>query len=356
MPDQESTASVPGASSTTPLLRVRDLQTHFPIYEKRWMRRVRTGAVRAVDGVSFDLYPGETLGLVGESGSGKSTVARTIMQLVAATGGEITFDGRVVDPDDRTDMERFRRDVQMIFQDPYASLDPRMSVEDIVAEPWRIHRGVVEPSKHSSRVRHLLQQVGLRADAAQRFPREFSGGQRQRIGIARALALNPRLLLCDEPVSALDVSVQAQVVNLLQDLQEELDLTYLFIAHDLSVVQHISHRVAVMYLGKLVEIGDQSQIFERPQHPYTQALLSAVPSADLDIARQANPILLPGELPSPANPPSGCNFRTRCWKADERCSEEEPELVPRGGEHESACHYSGPLDPEFGVLPGVSQT
>ena len=338
----DSTAARAGA----PLLEVSDLKTHFPIFERRNLRRRQVGAVRAVDGISFDIYPGETVGLVGESGSGKSTVARSVMRLVTPTAGEVRYEGKTVDGMNRSEMLWFRRNVQMIFQDPYASLNPRMNVRDIISEPWRVHGGVVEPDDHDAEVRRLLDQVGLRSDAAMRYPREFSGGQRQRIGIARALALRPRVLLCDEPVSALDVSVQAQVINLLEDLQDEFGLSYLFIAHDLSVVQHISDRVFVMYLGKVVEAGHEHQIYHQPEHPYTQALLSAVPSTDLDVARSADPILLPGELPSPSKPPSGCNFRTRCWKADDYCAEVEPELEQRFGDQVSACHYAGPLDRE----------
>jgi len=331
-----------GAASSgvrEPLLSVQGLVTHFPIIEKGLIRR-RVGTVQAVDGVSFDLYPGEVLGLVGESGSGKSTVARTLMLLESATAGHAYYKGKDIFQLRGDDLKRFRREVQMIFQDPYSSLDPRMTVEEVVSEPWKIHRDVVPSKQHRSAVKDLLDRVGLSPKAIDRYPHEFSGGQRQRIGIARALALKPRLLLCDEPVSALDVSVQAQVINLLQDLSEEFGLSYLFIAHDLSIVRHISDRIAVMYLGKIMEIGTDEQIYERPTHPYTQALISAAPEIRFGEEAVAQRILLPGEIPSPIDPPSGCNFRTRCWKAEDRCAHEEPALELRGFDHLNACHFA----------------
>ncbi|NEE04308.1 ABC transporter ATP-binding protein [Phytoactinopolyspora halotolerans] len=329
------------AVTASPLLSVRDLHTTFPV-RSRLLRRT-VAHVQAVSGVSFDLYPGETLGLVGESGSGKSTVARTILGLEKATAGTVTFDGRDLTSLSASEMRPVRRDVQMIFQDPYSSLNPRRTVEEIVREAWEIHPGVVPKSRWKDEARELLERVGLNPDHADRYPHQFSGGQRQRIGIARALALHPKLIICDEAVSALDVSIQAQVLNLLQDLQRDLGLTYLFIAHDLSVVRHVSTRVAVMYLGKIVEMAGRREIFEQPTHPYTQALLSAVPvPRPWDAPRRAE-IVVAGDIPSPANPPSGCRFRTRCWKAQPRCADDEPALQPRLGLHPSACHFAEPL-------------
>jgi oligopeptide transport system ATP-binding protein len=325
--------------SKDPILRIEDLVKHFPLTQGILFKK-QIGAVQAVDGVNFDLYPGETLGLVGESGCGKSTTARLLLRLEKATSGAAYYKGKDIFQLKSREMRALRRNVQIVFQDPYASLNPRMTVGNIIAEPWEIHSGVVPKGQRRNRVQELLEIVGLNPDHQNRYPHQFSGGQRQRIGVARALALNPEIVILDEPVSALDVSVQAQVVNLLESLQDEFSLSYIFIAHDLSVVRHISDRVAVMYLGKIVEIGSQEQVYERPTHPYTQALLSAVPVPDPTVRGARERIVLEGDVPSPANPPSGCRFRTRCWKAQEKCAEEEPALEPRGFDHPSACHFA----------------
>ena len=317
-----------------PLLQVKNLKKYFPI--KGGILSKTVGHVQAVDDISFDLYPGETVGLVGESGCGKSTAARTILRLIEPTGGEVFFEGQDILKLGKKPMRALRRQMQIIFQDPYASLNPRMTVASIVGEPLEIHK-IAKGRAKEERVANILEKVGLRPEHMRRYPHEFSGGQRQRIGIARALALNPKLIIGDEPVSALDVSIQAQVINLLEDLQHEFNLTYLIIAHDLSVVEHISDRVAVMYLGKIVELATDRELYENPSHPYTEALLSAVPRPDPSIKKQR--IILPGDVPSPINPPSGCRFHTRCLYAKADCKTVEPPLQDIGGGHYVACHY-----------------
>jgi peptide/nickel transport system ATP-binding protein len=317
-----------------PLLQVKNLKKYFPI--KGGILSKTVGHVQAVDDISFDLYPGETVGLVGESGCGKSTAARTILRLIEPTSGEVFFEGQDILKLGKKPMRSLRRQMQIIFQDPYASLNPRMTVASIVGEPLEIHKIAKGRAKEES-VANILEKVGLRPEHMRRYPHEFSGGQRQRIGIARALALNPKLIIGDEPVSALDVSIQAQVINLLEDLQHEFNLTYLIIAHDLSVVEHISDRVAVMYLGKIVELATDRELYQNPSHPYTEALLSAVPRPDPSIKKQR--ILLPGDVPSPINPPSGCRFHTRCLYAKADCKTVEPPLQNIGDGHYVACHY-----------------
>lgn len=322
------------------LLDVIKLVKHFPIRQGIIFSK-QIGAVQAVDDISFKVLEGETLGLVGESGSGKTTAGRVILRLLEPTSGQVFFDGKDVTGLSKDDLRELRKEMQMIFQDPYGSLNPRMTVGDIVGEPLHVHNLAKGPAKEK-RIQELLEVVGLSSFHARRFPHEFSGGQRQRVGIARALAVSPRFIICDEPVSALDVSIQAQVINLLQDLQEEFDLTYLFIAHDLSVVKHISDRVAVMYLGKIVEIADKDALYRNPKHPYTQALLSAIPEADPTIQKER--ILLKGDVPSPINPPKGCRFHTRCPKVMDICKIEEIELVDSGGGHLVACHLVPGID------------
>ncbi|WP_435125757.1 ABC transporter ATP-binding protein [Actinacidiphila sp. bgisy144] len=347
---------------TEPILRVRNLVKHFPLTRGILFQK-EVGAVKAVDGISFDLYAGETLGIVGESGCGKSTVAKLLMNLERATSGEVFYKGEDITKLSGRALKAVRRNIQMVFQDPYTSLNPRMTVGDIIGEPFDIHPEVAPKGDRRARVRELLDVVGLNPEYINRYPHQFSGGQRQRIGIARGLALNPEIIICDEPVSALDVSVQAQVINLMEKLQDEFGLSYLFIAHDLSIVRHISDRVGVMYLGRMAEIGTDAEIYEHPTHPYTQALLSAVPVPDPtgreervgaaaggegSAAAGKGRIILTGDVPSPANPPSGCRFRTRCWKAQERCAQEVPLLaVPSvfagtdtPAAHESACHFA----------------
>lgn len=324
------------------LLEVRDLVKHFPIRQGIIFAK-QVGAVQAVDGVTFNVHKGETLGLVGESGCGKTTAGRCILRLIEPTSGEVVFDGKSVPSLPKDELRELRKEMQIIFQDPYGSLNPRMTVGDIIGEPLHIHR-LARGAAKEKRVREILEVVGLSAFHARRFPHEFSGGQRQRIGIARALAVDPRLIICDEPVSALDVSIQAQVINLLQDLQREFDLTYLFIAHDLSVVKHISDRVAVMYLGKIVELTGKHELYHNPKHPYTQALLSAIPEADPTIKKER--ILLKGDVPSPINPPKGCRFHTRCPKVMDICKIQEPEFVDSGDSHFVACHLVPPATPK----------
>ena len=325
------------------ILKATDLVKYYPIKGGILQRTV--GQVKAVDGVSFDLYAGETLGIVGESGCGKSTLGRLLMRLEEPTSGTVEFMGKRMHDQSSSEMRKMRRDIQIVFQDPYTSLNPRKTVGDIIGEPFEIHSDVVPKGGRRKAVQELLEKVGLNPEHINRFPHQFSGGQRQRIGIARGIALKPKVLICDEPVSALDVSVQAQVVNLMEKLQNELGLSYVFIAHDLSVVRHISDRVGVMYLGKMAELGTEDEVYDRPTHPYTQALLSAVPVPDPTLRGKREQIVLTGDVPSPANPPKGCRFHTRCWKAQERCKTEIPvlEMRPDGFDgHLSACHFAEP--------------
>ncbi len=325
-----------GVVSGDTLLDVRDLVMHFPLTKGIILQR-KVGAVQAVDDISISIRKGETIGLVGESGCGKSTAGRAILQLYKPTAGQVLYEGRDLTKLGSNEMRRMRRHLQMIFQDPYASLNPRMTVGNIVGEPLQIHKIATNNKERSERVQELLKVVGLNPYFANRYPHEFSGGQRQRIGIARALAARPSFVVADEPVSALDVSIQAQVVNLLEELQDEFNLTYLFISHDLSVVRHIADRVAVMYLGKIVEIADRNSLYENPSHPYTKALLSAVPIPDPKVERKRERIILTGDVPSPINPPSGCRFHTRCPYVMDVCKERVPPLIKQKEGHEVAC-------------------
>jgi oligopeptide transport system ATP-binding protein len=351
----EIEATQPGMADGQPLLRVEHLVKHFPIKSGILIDR-EIGRVRAVDDVSFAVAEGETLGLVGESGCGKSTLSRSILQLLEPTSGSVRFEGREIVGVKGKELRGLRRQMQMIFQDPYASLNPRKRVSQIVGDPMLLH-GVASGDEVRRSVQELLDRVGLNPEHYNRYPHEFSGGQRQRIGIARALALRPKLIVADEPVSALDVSIQAQIINLLEDLQGEFGLTYIFVAHDLGVIRHVSDRIAVMYLGKIVEIGPAEAVYSNPIHPYTLTLLSAIPIPDPRENAQRNPVVAEGDVPSPANPPAACRFHTRCPYATEICSEVEPELIHHGGGHWAACHH--PLDREHhgdvaAAVPGTA--
>ncbi len=334
--DAAGAASAQATSQNDVLLTVSNLKMHFPITRGIILQR-QVGSIKAVDGITFDLMRGETLGLVGESGCGKSTTGRAILQLYEPTDGEVVFEGQDLTNINSGELRRMRRRMQMIFQDPYASLNPRMTVGSIVGEPLEVHKIGGSRREQQQRVQELLEIVGLNPYFINRYPHEFSGGQRQRIGVARALAVNPSFIVCDEPISALDVSIQAQVINLLEDLQSEMGLTYLFIAHDLSVVRHISDRIAVMYLGKIVELADREVLYENPLHPYTQALLSAVPIPDPQVEKKRQRIILEGDVPSPAEPPTGCNFNTRCPQVMDICHQYEPSFTDVGDGHRVAC-------------------
>jgi oligopeptide/dipeptide ABC transporter ATP-binding protein len=347
--EAEPRPAPPPAPSGEPLVKIEGIKKYFPITQGILFQH-HVGNVHAVDGVDLEVYPGQTVGLVGETGCGKSTLARVVMRLYDATEGRIWFDGRDITDLKGKELQALREDMQMIFQDPYASLNPRKTVGSIVGEPFRLH-GTVPKNRIKSEVQQLMELVGLNPEHYNRYPHEFSGGQRQRIGVARSLALRPKLIVCDEPVSALDVSIQAQILNLLDDLQDEFNLTYLFIAHDLSVVKHVSDRVAVMYLGKIVEIAEGAALYQEPKHPYTGALLSAVPMADPELAKQKRRIILQGDVPSPIDPPSGCRFHPRCPQSrgiaksegidgpHPRCMEEDPELTSHGERQRAACHF-----------------
>ena len=339
--ETEQTADRPSPDTRQPLVRVTGVKKYFPITQGIIFQR-EIGRVHAVDGVSLEVAPGETLGIVGETGCGKSTLARLICRLLPVTEGTIEFDGQDITNLKGNQLRQLRREIQMIFQDPYSSLNPRKRVGAIIGDPFEIH-GLADGKELKKRVQELMETVGLNPEHYNRFPAEFSGGQRQRIGVARALALRPKLIVCDEPVSALDVSIQAQVINLLEDLQNEFKLTYIFIAHDLSVVRHVSDRVGVMYLGKVVELSDARRLYAEPKHPYTGALLSAIPVPDPDTAQQRERVILLGDVPSPIDPPSGCRFHPRCPKAQERCVHEDPPLELKAGGDLAACHF--PLEP-----------
>jgi oligopeptide/dipeptide ABC transporter ATP-binding protein len=352
---QSGAAPAPDASGDRqPLVRVTGIKKYFPITQGIILQR-EIGRVHAVDGVDLEVFPGETLGVVGETGCGKSTLGRLMCRLLPATEGTVEFEGRDITNLKGKPLREFRRQVQMIFQDPYSSLNPRKRVGAIIGDPFQIH-GIADGKQRKLRVQELMEVVGLNPEHYNRFPAEFSGGQRQRIGVARALALRPKLIICDEPVSALDVSIQAQVINLLEDLQNEFNLTYLFIAHDLSVVRHVSDRVAVMYLGRVVELSDAKRLYSEPKHPYTGALLSAVPVADPDLADKRERVILQGDVPSPIDPPSGCRFHPRCPKAQERCVVEDPPLELKASGDLAACHF--PLEPGENLAkakPGIRQ-
>jgi peptide/nickel transport system ATP-binding protein len=350
-PAAASASTVASATSATTLLEVDELKMHFPIKAGLLQRQI--GAVKAVDGISFAIHERETLGLVGESGCGKSTAGRAITRLLDPTAGHVRFQGRDLATIKDSEVRPLRRDLQMIFQDPYSALNPRHTIGTIVSAPFHI-QGIKPPGGIKAEVQALLDRVGLSPEHYNRYPHEFSGGQRQRIGIARAIALRPKLIVCDEPVSALDVSIQAQVINLLESLQEEFGMAYLFIAHDLSVVRHISDRVAVMYLGKIMELAERDELYAQPRHPYTTALLSAVPVPDPEKQHGRQRILLTGDLPSPSNPPSGCVFRTRCWKAQQKCADEVPVLREITPAHHVACHFPQEIGDPTGVPIAVA--
>ena len=339
--DLEQVAGRPAPEARQPLVRVSGVKKYFPITQGIIFQG-EVGRVHAVDGVDLEVFSGETLGIVGETGCGKSTLARLICRLLPVTEGTIEFDGQDITNMKGNELRQLRREIQMIFQDPYSSLNPRKRVGAIIGDPFEIH-GIADGKERKKRVQELMEVVGLNPEHYNRFPAEFSGGQRQRIGVARALALRPKLIICDEPVSALDVSIQAQVINLLEDLQTEFHLTYIFIAHDLSVVRHVSNRVGVMYLGKVVELADAGRLYAEPKHPYTGALLSAIPVPDPDLTQQRERVILLGDVPSPIDPPSGCRFHPRCPKAQERCVHEEPPLEPKASGDLAACHF--PLEP-----------
>jgi oligopeptide/dipeptide ABC transporter ATP-binding protein len=350
----EVQAAPDGKPNRQPLVRLSGVKKHFPITQGIILQR-EVGRVHAVDGVDLEVYPGETLGVVGETGCGKSTLGRLACRLLDVTEGSVEFEGRDITSIKGKELRTFRRQVQMIFQDPYSSLNPRKRVGQIIGDPFQIH-GIGDSKERKLRVQELMEVVGLNPEHYNRFPAEFSGGQRQRIGVARALALRPKVIICDEPVSALDVSIQAQVINLLEDLQNEFNLTYIFIAHDLSVVRHVSDRVAVMYLGKVVELADAKRLYAEPKHPYTGALLSAVPVADPDLADKRERVILYGDVPSPIDPPSGCRFHPRCPKAQDRCVTDDPPLELKASGDLAACHF--PLEPGEDLSkakPGIKQ-